>query len=352
MRFLITGGAGFIGSHMADALVARNDEVVILDDFSTGRSANVAHIEASGRAELVEGSVLDAELVSELMAECDCCMHLASAVGVKLIVSHPLETLQKNVRGNDVVITAAARLGTRLLYASTSEIYGKNSTGALHEDSDRVLGSPFRSRWSYGTAKAYGEALAYGYHRERGAENIVVRLFNTIGPRQTGRYGMVVPRLVAQALADANVTVYGDGSQSRCFLHVFDAVAAILELCEHDAAIGRVFNIGNPDPLTILQLAERIIARTRSQSEIVFVPYSEAYDEGFEELGRRRPDTSALRALTGWRPAYTLDHALDDVIAFRRAEIAMDVKAGVASSNGGTTSAQLPAAGAGTLSRP
>ena len=324
MRYLLTGGAGFIGSHLADALVGRGEDVVILDDFSTGKPDNVEHLAASGAITLVQGSVTDAELVDELMNRCDVCLHLASAVGVKLVVSQPLETLRRIVHGTDVVVSTAARRDKRVLFASTSEVYGKNSGGALHEDSDRVLGSAFKSRWSYAIAKSYGEAIAHGYHREHGADTSVIRLFNTIGPRQRGAYGMVVPRFVRQAIAGEQVTVYGDGSQSRCFLHVRDAVAAILLLSENDDAVGRAFNIGNPVPITILALAERVIDRVGSSSQIRFVPYEEAYDEGFEELGRRRPDTTALQALTGWRPQRTLDDALDDVIAFQRAELAIE----------------------------
>jgi UDP-glucose 4-epimerase len=324
LRYLITGGAGFIGSHVADALVARGEEVTILDDFSTGRRENVEHLEASGAARLVEGSVTERELVEELIPECDCCLHLASAVGVKLVVAHPLETLRRAVKGTDVVMEAAARHGTRLLFASTSEVYGKNSDGALHEESDRVLGSPFKSRWSYAIAKSYGEALVHGYHREQGADTAVIRLFNTIGPRQRGAYGMVVPRLVRQAIAGEDVTVYGDGKQTRCFLHVADAVAAIVGLSKHSDATGRAFNIGNHKSVTILELAERIVARTQSSSRIRFVPYQEAYADGFEELGRRQPDTGALCDLLGWRPTRTLDDALDDVIAFQRAELAAE----------------------------
>jgi UDP-glucose 4-epimerase len=324
VRYLITGGAGFIGSHVCDALVARNDGVLILDDFSTGKPANVEHLAASGSVELVHGSVTDPGLVDKLMAQCDTCLHLASAVGVKLVVANPLETLRRIVHGTDVVVSTAARMDKRLLFASTSEVYGKNSDGALHEDSDRVLGSALKSRWSYAIAKSYGEAIAYGYHREQGADTTVVRLFNTIGPRQRGAYGMVVPRFVRQAIAEQDVTVYGDGSQSRCFLHVQDAVSAILSLDANDGSSGRAFNIGNPSPITILALAHRIIDRVGSRSRIRLVPYEEAYDDGFEELGRRRPDTAALQELTGWTPERTLDQALDDVIDFQRAELAME----------------------------
>lgn len=312
---------------MADALVARGDEVVILDDLSTGRRANVEHLAASGAAELHQGSVIEEELVDQLAAGCDCCLHLASAVGVKLVVAQPLETLRRTVMGTDVVMRAAVRHGRRLLFTSTSEVYGKNSHSALDEEADRILGSPFRSRWSYAIAKSYGEALVHGYHLEHGADATVVRLFNTIGPRQRGAYGMVVPRLVRQAITGADVTVYGDGTQSRCFLHVSDAVIAILGVADHPQATGHAFNIGSTRPITILGLAQRIIERTNSTSEIRFVPYDEAYDEGFEELGRRRPDTTALEQLTNWQPQRTLDDALDDVIAFQRAEVAAETTA-------------------------
>ena len=314
MKILITGGAGFIGSHLTDALIGRGDEVLVLDDLSTGRRENLSRAFESGRVELVEGSVDDEGLVLDCLSSVDACYHLASAVGVKLIVDRPVDTLLRNIRGNDTVISAAAAVNRRLLFTSTSEVYGKNNSSALSEDSDRILGSPFKSRWSYSTAKAFGEALAKGYHQELGAENIVVRLFNTVGPRQTGRYGMVVPSFVKQALAGDDVTVYGDGTQSRCFAHVSDTVRALLLLLDSDEAVGRVFNIGSSAEITISKLAERVIERTESSSKIRHVPYSEAYEEGFEELGRRVPDTSALRQLTGWEPRLTIDDAVDAVV--------------------------------------
>jgi UDP-glucose 4-epimerase len=323
MRYLITGGAGFIGSHVIDTLVARGHSVAIVDDLSTGRRANIEALLGSGAVELVEGSVADEAIVDGAMQECDRCLHLASTVGVKLVVSRPLETLRTIVHGTDVVISAAARHDKRVLYASTSEVYGKASDEALSEDSDRVLGSSFKSRWSYAIAKSYGEAIAHGYHRDHGAETIVARLFNTIGPRQRGRYGMVVPRLVNQAMAGEDLTVYGDGTQTRCFLHVRDAVVGLLALIEHDGAVGRAFNVGSPVSISIRALAERILNRTGSGSRVAFVPYEVAYDEGFEELGRRRPDIAAISELTGWRPQLSLDDALDDVIAHEQAEHAI-----------------------------
>ena len=337
-RYLITGGAGFIGSHIADALTARDDAVAILDDFSTGRRANVERLVASGSVELVEGCVTDSELVGELMADCDRCLHLASTVGVRLVVAYPLETLQRIVRGADVVISAAAAGGKRVLFASTSEVYGKSSNGLLSEDSDRILGSNQKSRWSYATAKSYGEAIAHGYHREYGADTTVARLFNTIGPRQVGAYGMVVPRLVRQAIAGEDVTVFGDGSQARCFMHVGDAVAALIALVDADGANGGAFNVGAQDSITIQQLAERIIERVGSRSPIVRVPYEQAYDDGFEELGRRTPDITALQKLTGWRPRHTLDEALDDVIAFQHGELALEAQARLAAQRNGAAS--------------
>jgi len=327
MTYLITGGGGFIGSHLADALVASGHEVTILDDFSTGQHENVEHLVASGAARVLDGSVTDRPFVEDAMADCDFCLHLASAVGVKLIVSNALETMRRNVMGSDAVISAASGHRKPLLFVSTSEVYGKNSGDALDEDSDRVLGSPLKSRWSYAIAKSYGEALAHSYYRERGAANTIVRLFNTIGPRQSGAYGMVVPRLVRQALAGEDVTVYGDGAQSRCFLHVNDAVSAMLALCAQEGSSGRAFNIGNTVPITIHALAQRIISRAGSASTITFVPYHDAYDEGFEELGKRVPDTTALRELTGWSTQRSLDQALDDVIAYQRIELAIEASA-------------------------
>ena len=292
--------------------------MVLLDDLSTGHRRNIEHLLDQG-ASFVEGSTNDARQIDWLMGQVDGCFHLASAVGVQLICERPLESLLKNVRGCDVVAGSAAKHGVRMLYTSTSEIYGKDSIGSLTEESDRLLGSPQKGRWSYATAKVFGEMLAYGYAREHGAEAIVVRLFNTVGPRQTGAYGMVVPNFVRQALADEDVTVFGDGTQSRCFAHVFDSVAAILALWENPGALGEVFNIGATMEITISELAGKVIERCESTSQLSYVPFEEAYDEGFEELGRRKPDTSALEELTGWRPRLTIDDAIDDVAAWQRA---------------------------------
>lgn len=321
MRYLITGGAGFIGSHLADALVARGDDVLVLDDLSTGNIENITDAIASGRTQFVEGSVCDKELVDESMEWADACFHLASAVGVKLIVDRSVESLSRSVRGAQVVTEGAHQLGRRLLFASTSEIYGKNASAGLTEQSDRILGPPSIARWSYSTAKAFGEAITLGYHRERDSDNVVVRLFNTVGPRQTGAYGMVLPRFVGQAIAGEDLTVYGDGSQSRCFSHVYDTTRALVMLMDEEGARGTAFNVGRSTEITILELAETVIERTGSKSDIRMVPYEEAYGEGFEELGRRCPDTSALEQMTGWRSTRGVEEAIDDVAAFERLRI-------------------------------
>lgn len=332
MRYLITGGAGFIGSHLADALVARGDSVLLLDDLSAGRVENVADALASGQAELVEGSVCDIDLVDECLESTDACFHLASAVGVKLIVERSVDTLTRSVRGVQVLMEGAHRLGRRLLFASTSEVYGKNSSDALTEDSDRVLGASSVARWSYSSAKALGETIVLGYHREREADTVVARLFNTVGPRQTGLYGMVLPRFVGQALRGEDLTVYGNGRQSRCFGHVHDTTRALVMLMDEEGARGAAFNVGRSREITILELAKMVIERTGSNSRITMVPYEEAYGEGFEELGRRRPDTTALEQMTGWRATRGVEEAIDDVAAFERARLAAD---SLPTSNGG-----------------
>jgi UDP-glucose 4-epimerase len=318
VRHLVTGGGGFIGSHLVDALVVRGDEVLVLDDFSTGRTENIEHlIEASG-FELVTGSILDGDLVNDRVESVDCVFHLASAVGVQLIVRDPLRSLVTNMRGNDVVISAAARHRKLLLFTSTSEVYGKNGAGLLSEGSDRVLGSPFKSRWGYATSKALAEALARAYYTEHGAAMIVVRLFNTVEPRQSGAYGMVLPRFVGQALRDQDLTVHGDGTQTRCFVHVADTVRALVQLLDKEAALGNVYNVGSSEPVAVVDLARQVIEETGSQSRVTLVPYEQAYERGFEELGHRVPDTTALRDLTGWIPTRGLDETIADVVADER----------------------------------
>jgi UDP-glucose 4-epimerase len=321
MDYLVTGGAGFIGSHLSDALIARGDSVLILDDLSTGSLDNIAGAIDSGRLEFIEGSVCDEKLVEECMERAGACFHLASAVGVKLIVENSVESLLRSTRGAQVVTESAHRFGRRLLFASTSEIYGKNSSDALDEYSDRILGPPSVARWSYSTAKAFGEAVTLGYHREHGADTVVARLFNTVGPRQSGVYGMVLPRFVGQAIAGEDLTVYGNGSQSRCFAHVDDSIRALVMVMDEEGARGRAFNIGRMVEVTIGELARKVIERTESTSGIRMVPYSEAYGDGFEELGRRRPDTTALQQATGWEAKRTVEDAIDDLAAFERARI-------------------------------
>jgi UDP-glucose 4-epimerase len=317
-RYLITGGAGFIGSHLSDALIARGDEVVILDDLSTGSIDNVRHLLDNERFSVREGTVLNHPLVAQLAGRADVVVHLAAAVGVKLIVEEPLRSLLTNIRGTEIVLDAAAMGDCRVLVASTSEIYGKNAFGALTEDADRILGSPFIARWSYSEAKAVDEILAHAYWRERGTEAIVVRFFNTVGPRQTGDYGMVIPRFVRQALRGEDLTVFGTGEQQRCFCHVSDVVRAILALVDHPDSPGDPFNVGARNECSINELAASIIEKTASSAAVAHIAYEDAYEVGFEDMERRVPDTSKLERLTGWRHEKTLDDILDDVIAFER----------------------------------
>jgi UDP-glucose 4-epimerase len=316
--YLITGGAGFIGSHLADILAARRESVVVLDNITTGRVSNIQHLIEAEALILHAGSVLDADLVRKLVRETDVVVHLAASVGVNLIIAHPLESLTNNIRGTEVVLEACADLDRKVLVASTSEIYGKNGYGQLREDSDRILGSPFKARWSYSTAKAVDEILAYGYWRERGTPSIVARLFNCVGPRQTGDYGMVLPSFVQQALAGDDVTVFGEGTQSRCFCHVKDTVGAIVALLDHEEAIGDVFNVGGEREVTMNDLARLVIDMTSSTSKIVHIPYDDAYEEGFEDMDRRVPDITKIRSMIGWEPAFTLEETIADVIAHER----------------------------------
>ena len=319
MNYLITGGAGFIGSHLADALIDRGEQVTALDNLSTGREANIAHLADNERFTFVHGSVLDEHLLRTHVAQTDAVIHLAAAVGVKLIVEQPLESMITNIRGTEVVLEACADLERRILVASTSEIYGKNASGPLSEDADRILGSTTKSRWSYSTSKAVDEILAYSYWRERQTPSTVVRLFNCVGPRQTGFYGMVVPSFVRQALAAEPVTVYGDGTQRRCFCHVHDTVRALVGLMDDPRSVGGVFNVGNEQEISINDLATTVIDMTGSLSEIVHVPYEEAYEEGFEDMERRVPDIARIHDLTGWTPTKDLKQTIADVIAFERA---------------------------------
>lgn len=318
MKILITGGAGFIGSHLAEALVAKEHQVVALDNLSTGRLENCEHLQGNPAFQLVVGSVLDERLVDKFVERCDVIYHLAAAVGVQLIVNHPLESLTTNIRGSEIVLEMAHRYRKKVLITSTSEIYGKNANGPLKEDEDRILGSPLKSRWAYSTSKAVDEILAYTYWREKGIPTVIVRLFNTVGPRQTGSYGMVIPRFVQQALAGDPITVYGDGKQSRCFLHVRDAVGALIALIQIPQAAGEAFNIGSQEEVTVEALAGQVIGLTQSRSTIQHVPYDKAYEAGFEDMARRVPDISKIRRYTGFSPTMTLEEILLSVINYYR----------------------------------
>jgi UDP-glucose 4-epimerase len=318
MRALITGGAGFIGSHLADLLLERGDQVVLLDDLSTGRLVNIEHLDGRADAEFVLGSILNADLVDHVVSRVDVIYHLAAAVGVNLIVEKPLESLMTNIRGTEVVMEKAHKYDTRTLVASTSEIYGKNVSDRLSEEDDRILGSPLKSRWSYSEAKAIDEILAYTYWREKGLETVIVRLFNTVGPRQTGSYGMVVPRFVTQALRGDPITVFGDGSQTRCFCSVEDVVGGILALSLEESALGRVFNLGGSDEISMSDLAERVVKLADSSSSIEYIPYDVAYEEGFEDMTRRVPDTTRARELVGFQPTHSLDAIILAVIEDQR----------------------------------
>ncbi len=314
MRALITGGAGFIGSHLTELLLSQGHSVCILDNLSTGRYENIAHLDGRPEFQAVIGDILNEKLVDKLAERCDAIFHLAAAVGVELIIKKPLESMMTNIRGSEVVLEMAHRYRKKVLVASTSEIYGKNSHGPLREDTDRVLGSPLKTRWSYSTSKAVDEILAYVYWKEKSVPTIIVRLFNTVGPRQSGAYGMVIPRFVSQALAGAPLIVHGDSKQSRCFLHVRDTVSALARLIEQPAAVGEVFNVGSQEEVTIQELAGRIIALTASRSKVEFVPYERAYEEGYEDMPRRVPDISKIRKLIGFEPTLDLDGIIASVI--------------------------------------
>lgn len=316
MRVLITGGAGFIGSHLADALLAQGHEVVAIDDLSTGSTANIAHLEDEKQFRLIEGSILDKPLVESVMEASDWCFHLGAALGVHTILQRPLESLATNIRGSEIVLTAAAERGVKTLVTSTSEIYGKNPKQPLSEDDDRVLGSPLKSRWTYSEAKAVEESMAYELHKSKGLPVVIVRLFNTVGPRQTGRYGMVLPRFIKASFKNDPITIFGDGTQTRVFCHVDDAIAGMLALFHDEEANGDVFNIGGEGEISINDLATRIKERTKSRSSIEYLDYATAYEPGFEEMQRRVPDTTKARALTGWRPTRSLDEIIDDVARF------------------------------------
>ena len=319
MRYLVTGGAGFIGSHVCDALIQRGDSVVVLDDLSTGNKKNIEHLISHASFKLVQGSILDTSAVESAIKSVDHVLHFAAAVGVFTIVDKPLESLMTNIRGTENILEAAHMHGKEVLIASSSEVYGKNVGGALHEESDRIVGSPLKSRWSYSEAKAIDESMAYFFYQEKKLAVRLVRFFNTVGPRQVGHYGMVVPRFVSAALKNEPLTVYGTGSQSRCFCHVYDAVAGVLAVIDSNATLGEVFNIGNDEEITIENLAHEVIELTGSRSTIEKVLYEKAYAPGFEDMQRRVPDIGKIKRVVGWTPKLSLDSIISDIATHLKA---------------------------------
>ena len=313
MRILVTGGAGFIGSHLCERLVAEGHKVAVIDDFSTGRVANLISLKNVVDFKLVEGSILDTKVLAPLIEEADYVFHLAAAVGVFNIVNNPLASLLTNIRGTENVLEAANSTKTPVFLTSSSEVYGKNISNSLKEGDDRILGSPITLRWSYSEAKAIDESLAYSYFIEENLETRIVRFFNTVGPRQLGAYGMVVPRFVKAALAGEPITIYGTGNQTRCFAHVYDVVDAVLAVAFADNTTGKVVNIGNNFEISINDLAKKIIGETGSRSEITYVPYAEAYGEGFEDMERRVPNIDLIRNLVDWRPKRDLSTMIADI---------------------------------------
>jgi len=311
MRILLTGGAGFIGSHLADHYVAKGDQVTILDNFSTGSQENITHL--AGKLTTIDGDIRSIELVEKLTIDADLVLHMAAALGVNTILESPLESMSTNITGSEVVLSAAAKFNKRIIIASTSEIYGKNPKQPLSEADDRVVGAPQKIRWTYSDAKAIEEAMAFALHQEKKLPVTTMRLFNTVGPRQSGRYGMVVPRFVQAALKNQALTIYGDGTQSRVFCHVDDAVTAIATIAATDATIGEVFNVGGSGEVTIKQLAEKVIATTKSESLITHTPYTDAYPAGFEDIQRRVPDISKIKQAISWAPAKDLDTIIKDI---------------------------------------
>ena len=316
MRVLITGGAGFIGSHLADAYLQRGDEVLVIDDLSTGTFENIRHLKTNSRFSYTIDSVHNQPVTAELVDQSDVVVHLAAAVGVKLIVESPVRTIETNVRGTEVVLALANKKKKKVLIASTSEVYGLSADVPFREDGNLVMGATTKGRWSYACSKAIDEFLALAYWREKKLPTTIVRLFNTVGPRQTGRYGMVIPTFVRQALAGRPITVYGDGKQTRCFGYVGDVAGALIKLMDHRDSVGQVFNIGSTEEISIVDLAKKVKDLTGSKSEIVFMPYDEAYEEGFEDMPRRVPDISKIKQLVGFEPEMALDGILQSVISF------------------------------------
>ena len=313
MRILVTGGAGFIGSHLCERLISNGHIVTAIDNFSTGRASNLVNLTDSDNFTLVEGSILDSGILNPLIRNADHVFHLAAAVGVFNIVRNPLNSLLTNIRGTENVLEAAHETKTPVFLTSSSEVYGKNILDSLKESDDRILGSPVTLRWSYSEAKAIDESLAYAYFVEKQLETRIVRFFNTVGPRQLGAYGMVVPRFVKAALASEPITIYGDGNQTRCFTHVYDVVDAVIAIAFAENTIGKVINIGNDFEISINNLAKKIIDETGSKSEIVYVPYAEAYGDGFEDMERRVPNINLISQLVGWKPQRDLSTMIADI---------------------------------------
>jgi UDP-glucose 4-epimerase len=320
MRILITGGAGFVGSHLSDELLARGHFVSVLDDLSTGAIDNIRHLKHHPRFDYAVGSCHERRLVAEMVDSADIVYHLAAAVGVELIVESPVRTIETNIHAAEVVLNAASKKKKPVFVASTSEVYGKSTAIPFQEDGDLVLGPTFKGRWSYACSKAIDEFLALAYWKERGLPTVIGRMFNTVGPRQTGRYGMVVPNLVGQAIAGKPLTVFGDGTQSRCFCHVHDVVRALADLMEREDLYGEIFNIGTQTEITITGLAEKVREVVGSTSDIVYVPYDVAYEPGFEDMHRRVPDITKVRDVIGWEPRKSLDEIVVDVKAHQLGE--------------------------------
>jgi UDP-glucose 4-epimerase len=315
VKYLITGGAGFIGSHLVEQLVSRGESVTVLDDLSTGNVSNLSKV--MSRIEIQDGNILNEALIDKLISKSDFVVHLAAALGVFNIVNQPLKSLRTNLKGSEIVLEAVDKYKKPILLASTSEIYGKNSKIPLNEEDDRIVGHPLKSRWSYSEAKAIDESLAFFYHQENGLPIRIIRFFNTSGPRQVGDYGMVLPRFVSSALRNEQISVFGDGNQTRCFCHVSDTVRAILLVMDSEKSVGQVFNVGNDQQISIMELANMVVKTARSSSTIVTLPYLEAYAEGFEDMLRRVPDISKIKKSLGWSPKIGLDQIIKDVVDFQ-----------------------------------
>ncbi len=316
MKYLITGGSGFVGSHLAGTLLERGDEVYVIDNLSTGSIENIEHLKDHPRFHYTIDTISNEPVTAELVDRVDTIFHLAAAVGVRLIVESPVHTIETNVHGTETILTLANKKKKKVIIASTSEVYGKNRNVPFREDSDLVMGPTSKGRWSYACSKAIDEFLALAYFKEKKLPVVIVRLFNTVGPRQTGQYGMVIPNFVKQALSARPITVFGDGKQSRCFTDVSDVVKGLADLAVHPDALGQVFNIGTGNEITILDLAKKVKEMTGSKAEIVFVPYEKAYEEGFEDMPRRVPDISKIQELIGYKPSFTLEQTLQRVIGF------------------------------------